>query len=59
MNNDDYGPKTGAAKDHPYGADGDDKAPPSAPQIDKETPPDNHTDVDSEADLGDPASGGA
>ncbi|WP_298333039.1 hypothetical protein [Asticcacaulis sp.] len=45
----DYGPKTGAASDHPY--DFDEIPPPPATEG---TPPDAHTDIDSEADLNDP-----
>ena len=54
---DDYGPKTDAASDHPYA---DDSARPGRPPArphgkDGSTPPDSHTDINSEADLGDPS----
>ncbi|WP_343685086.1 hypothetical protein [Asticcacaulis sp.] len=49
----DYGPKTGAASDHPYGTD---EMPP-APKTEG-TPPDARTEVSSQADLGDPTQTG-
>ena len=57
MAQDDYGPKTGAASDHPYNDPASQR--PAAPRPmgkDAGTPPDAHTEIDSEADLGDPAS---
>lgn len=55
MADNDYGPKTGAAEDHPY-KDGE-TAPADTPagRKSKVTPPDGHTKVDSEADIGDPS----
>lgn len=47
----DYGPKTGAASDHPYRPD---ETPPESAT--EGAPPDAHTEIDSEADLGDPMS---
>ena len=52
-NQTDYGAKTGAALDHPY-SDKDQNAP-TAPAPGCSNPPDNHTEIDSEADLGDPS----
>jgi len=51
----DYGPKTGASSDHPY--DDPQPAEPPAPPAGKNrsTPPDDHTEIESEADLGDPS----
>jgi hypothetical protein len=57
MDDKDYGPKTGAAEDHPYGDN--ERAPNPAPAAstgkDKTTPPDSHTEIDSEADIDDPS----
>ena len=52
----DYGPKTGAGRDHPYNDPGS-QTPAGPPPAGKAaaTPPDDHTDIDSEADLGDPS----
>lgn len=49
----DYGPKTAAAIDHPYGFD---ESPP--PPVTERTPQGAHTDINSEADLGDPSQTG-
>ena len=55
VNSNDYGPKTGAADDHPY-KDGEAGNPETSKRpTDKTTPPNAHTEIDSEADLGDPA----
>lgn len=52
----DYGAKTGAAEDHPYSDDraANDKSVTRRDE-DKSAPPDNHTEVNSEADLDDPS----
>ncbi len=56
MAENDYGPKTGAADDHPYNSTEDAERVPAVPAgKDKATPPDNHTEIDSEADLDDPS----
>ncbi len=56
MTDKDYGPKTGASGDRPYNDDSPTKTPPQPPAgKDKSTPPDSHTEIDSEADIGDPA----
>ena len=55
MADNDYGPKSGAASDHPYK---DGETPPANAPADgkaKVTPPDGHTEIDSEADIGDPS----
>lgn len=56
MTDKDYGPKTGASDDRPYNEPTSRKSPPPRPAgKDRSTPPDGHTEIDSEADLGDPA----
>ena len=52
----DYGPKTGAGDDHPYGDPSSQERPTARPAgKSPSTPPDDHTEIDSEADLGDPS----
>lgn len=57
MSDKDYGPKTGAGQDHPYGDPSSQERPrrPMARPAGKsgDTPPDSHTEIDSEADLDD------
>lgn len=56
MSDRDYGPKTGAGRDHPYDDPSSQGRPPARPAGKSgDTPPDNHTEVDSEADLDDPS----
>ncbi|HVZ29815.1 MAG TPA: hypothetical protein VG839_05440 [Asticcacaulis sp.] len=52
MANKDYSPKTDASEDRPYNDEASQKRPPAGK--DRSTPPDDHTEIDSEADLGDP-----
>ena len=56
MSDNDYGPKTGAAEDHPYNDPAKQNRLPVRPsEKDGATPPDGHTEIDSEADLDEPA----
>lgn len=56
MTGNDYGPKTGAGEDHPYNdPKSQDRPPPRPAGKDPSTPPDDHTEVDSEKDIGDPS----
>ena len=56
MAKNDYGPKTGAADDHPYNAPDQARQAPAVPdRKSASTPPDAHTVIDSEADIGDPS----
>ncbi len=56
MSDKDYGPKTGAGQDHPYGDPSSQGGPQRRPAGKSgDTPPDSHTEIDSETDLDDPS----